>query len=398
MPNKQTKQRKSGSLRPKQAARPIKTGVDIAVNKALEEEAVAEAKQINAAPESAQQAPEDHNEIPFWLDRRGEPDKAPVRERLDDDDPVDDAAAADHLQNNVEPAEALGDDDAAVDGIEVIQSIKQREAEPNIIYPDEVPPSEDTLNNAAVVITETLARQKAGQERDWRRIGEQVALVVKVYGENRIGELAKKVVLAASTLRRYRDVAELAKEIESKCALGRTLNFSAVRELLTHPDVAEREFRKNPCLTKKEAVKIKHRLLKNQKATPDGRRKDMERAIKALVAVAETATRLELKRPTDCRRLKESLANFPEFAAKMQDGEDALHRSRDFATHIDQHIAEAAADDNALEAAQQRFAQKRAEAARARQQSADDHNADDAAADGEADDADAPEEKKETRH
>ena len=192
----------------------------------------------------AQQAPEDHNEIPFWLDRRGEPDKAPVRERLDDDDPVDDAAAADHLQNNVEPAEALGDDDAAVDGIEVIQSIKQREAEPNIIYPDEVPPSEDTLNNAAVVITETLARQKAGQERDWRRIGEQVALVVKVYGENRIGELAKKVVLAASTLRRYRDVAELAKEIKSKCALGRTLNFSAVRELLTHPDVAEREFRK----------------------------------------------------------------------------------------------------------------------------------------------------------
>ena len=126
---------------------------------------------------SAQQAPEDHNEIPFWLDRRGEPDKAPVRERLDDDDPVDDAAAADHLQNNVEPAEALGDDDAAVDGIEVIQSIKQREAEPNIIYPDEVPPSEDTLNNAAVAITETLAREKAGQERDWRRIGEQVALL-----------------------------------------------------------------------------------------------------------------------------------------------------------------------------------------------------------------------------
>jgi hypothetical protein len=87
-------------------------------------------------------------------------------------------------------------------------------------------PGERLYRAAVAEVKEILARQ----DSDWRRIGERVAEVEKAYGENRFGQLAKDVGLAACTLRRYCQVAKRAKEIEEKCALGRVLNYSAVRE------------------------------------------------------------------------------------------------------------------------------------------------------------------------
>jgi hypothetical protein len=274
-------------------------------------------------------------------------------------------------------------------GIEVIRSIKPREADPNVIYYDEVPPSEDTFNNAVADITDILTRHERDltrHEGDQRRIGERAAEVGKAYGENRIGELARKVGLKEDTLRRYRAVAKLAKEIEDKHALGRVLNYSAVRELVPYPDVAEREFKKNPGLTKKQAQGIKRRQVRKEKATPAGRRKDLEKALRALVATAATAERLELKHGTDGRLLKEILAKSPALAkelANLRAKGDSIHRSADFYDHRDEYIAATAAGDSAREAARQSLAQKRAQALKPD--------------DREADDAD-PSEEKETVH
>ena len=158
--------------------------------------------------------------------------------------------------------------------------------------------------------------------------------------------------------------------------------FTVLKVLQSHPDRAEL-LKSNPTMKKEGAVKIMCRFSKKEKATSDGRRKDMERALRALVAAAKTAKDLELKPPTDGRLLKELSAKYPELAkglANLRDSGDSIYRSADFYDHLDDYIAATAAPDNAREAARESFAQKRAKVAQALKQSADDRKADNAAA------------------
>jgi len=204
------------------------------------------------------------------------------------------------------------------------------------------PATGDDIYNAAVAeMKDTLARQGRDQDRDRRRFGELVDKVGKAYGEDKVGKLAEDVGLAASTLRRYRHVTERAKEIETKCALGaRFLKYSAVRELLTHPDPAavERAFKANPALTKKEAQQMMRPVRREQKRSVPYRRKEIKKTLDAIAAAAKTAARLKLVSvPADYALLKELL---PEgFAAKLRKGIDGLRRSKEIIEHLDNHIA-----------------------------------------------------------
>ena len=128
---------------------------------------------------------------------------------------------------------------------------------PNVIHGDqdhrgpEVPTNKTSYNNTVTEIKNILAQH----DKDWRRIGELVAGIEKDYGKNQVVKLAKAVGLKAATLWRYRKVYKLATEIEEKLALGRVLNYSAVRALENHPDPAA-EFKKKPDMKQAKAAEI----------------------------------------------------------------------------------------------------------------------------------------------
>jgi hypothetical protein len=266
---------------------------------------------------------------------------------------------------------------------------KRKTATANAAAPTTTPePSQDIYKKAVAEVKDILARQ----DRDWRRIGEHVAAVGKAYGQDRVGKLAKDVGLAVTTLRRYRQVHERATEIEEKHALGRVLNYSAVRELLNHPDPAavEAAFKSKPDTTKKDAQGIIQSLRKKDKANGGFRRKEIKRQLAALAETAKNAKRIELKLvkdPSDYRLLKELLNKHPKLATELREGGDALDHSADIIDHLDEHIADVELNGGAKEAAAREAARQRFEHERAKlvqgngvtQSSADARKADNAA-------------------
>ena len=329
------------------------------------------------------------NGVPVYLQTQNRPAlMVPVEVTEAADDAVH---HHDHDPQNVEdvpesPAHSTDDDAGAAD-ITVVQSL----AEPDVIKYGEVAPSEAVFNEAVTEIKDILARQDRDQDRDWRRIGELAISVGKKYGKDRIGKLAKAVGLKASTLWRYRKVFELATAIEDKLALGRVLNYSAVRELENHPD-PEREFRLKPEMTKADAVKIMKAFRKKAKKDKGWEREAIEKQLDGLAAL-RSGTRLELKTvvkdaAAHYRLIKESVAKLKgakrkalspaELRASGDAVRDACYRSAYFLEQLDEliaaaEIAAAAAnqEDAALEAARRAFAQQRIKVAQELKQSAD---------------------------
>jgi hypothetical protein len=248
--------------------------------------------------------------------------------------------------------------------------------------------SEGIYDKAVAEVREILGQQ----DRDWRRIGEHVAAVGKAYGQDRVGKLAKDVGLAVNTLWRYRQVYERATEIEAKLAPGRVLNYSAVRELMNHPDIAEREFKSKPDMTKKDAQRIMHSLRQKDKANDGWRRKELEKQLDALDKAAKDFKRLELKLvkdPADYGLLKELVAQRPGFVTRQREGRDASDHTINLIEHLDEHMADAERNGGANEAAAREAARQSFEHERAKLVQGNDVDTEQPADDRKADHADA---------
>jgi hypothetical protein len=131
-------------------------------------------------------------------------------------------------------------------------------------------------------------------ERGQLRLGELAHKLEKKYGDRTLAKFAAEIGIAKCTLDRYQTVY---RAWEEKLAPGPiSTSYAVLRELQTHPDRAQ-IIRKNPNLTKREALDMIRELKGNAKEKQQAEQEDEwlkhdRKWFKDLVAVANEASRV----------------------------------------------------------------------------------------------------------